>query len=137
MPRPKYKPIIEQTAVKSEHVTATFDPTKHLAFKEAVEVVMMEDLGYAKDAGVSPVAVSQPFRLFSKEAIGQMRAEILKPEVMKNCAFRSNIAACQLRGYAKKYPHFLMQPWHYILTICTTDSLHSLMMHGPVQKLSL
>jgi len=62
----------------------------------------MSDIGYPEDAGVSPIAVSQPFRLFSVEAIEQMRAEIFNPIVMEKCGFRSNLAACQLRGYCPK-----------------------------------
>ena len=64
---------------------------------------MMEDIGYSADTGVSPVAVSQPFRLFSTECIQKFRDEVLTDEVMKNCLYQSNLAACQLRGYATKY----------------------------------
>jgi hypothetical protein len=79
-----------------------FEASKHLAF-EMPEVVMMEDIGFAKDAGVSPVAVSKPFQLFSHEAVQQMRREVL--DVRDNHpenVFSSNIAPCQLRGYAPK-----------------------------------
>lgn len=62
----------------------------------------MEELGYSKDRGVSPIAVSQPFQLFTEEAVHEMRREIFKPEVLENCKYSSNIAACQLRGYAPK-----------------------------------
>jgi len=48
------------------------------------------------------VAVSQPFKLFSDEAVQQMRSEILQPQVMENCGYQSNIAASQVRGYAPK-----------------------------------
>jgi hypothetical protein len=80
-----------------------FEASKHLIF-EAPEVVMMEDIGYAKDAGVSPVAVSKPFPLFSSSAVQQMRREVF--DVRDNHPeniFASNIAPCQLRGYAPKY----------------------------------
>jgi hypothetical protein len=63
----------------------------------------MKDLGFAEDVGVSPVAVSQPFQLFSKEAVQQMRNEILfNPKVIEECSHRSNIAASQVRGYVTK-----------------------------------
>jgi hypothetical protein len=97
---PNVKPILAanlQNVVKSD-----FTPGKHLLVKHPVETIKMVDLGYSPDVGISPVAVSQPFQLFSEEAIEQMRAEILKPEVMENCQYKSNIAACQLRGYSPK-----------------------------------
>lgn len=62
----------------------------------------MEGLGYDKNAGISPVAVSEAFQLFTPEAIQIMRSEIQKPEVQDKFSFSSNLATCQLRGYAKK-----------------------------------
>ncbi|KAI9718332.1 MAG: hypothetical protein M1828_006734 [Chrysothrix sp. TS-e1954] len=89
-----------------------FDPEKHLAFKTPSEIITMPDIGYPEDTGVSPVAVSQPFQLFSDEAVEVMRESIFKPEVMENCKFSSNIAPCQLRGYATKYAPFIYDAWH-------------------------
>lgn len=102
LPRPSFKPIIEHTLKKPVQDAVKFDPKKHLAYTPPTQVTMMKDIGYAEDTGISPMAVSQPFQLFSPEAIQQMRAEIFKPEVMENCSFSSNIAARQLRGYASK-----------------------------------
>jgi len=101
-PKPSYQPIIERSTQKQTTVVPDFDPTKHLAFKPPPSILMMKDIGYAEDTGVSPVAVSQPFQLFSPEAIQHMRTEVIKPEVMKQCGFQSNIAASQVRGYARK-----------------------------------
>lgn len=104
LPRPHYEPNIEQVVApkKANNAAVKFDPKKHIAYIPPSEIIMMKDIGYAEDIGVSPVAVSQPFQLFSKETIRHMREEIFKPEVMDNCSFSSNIAACQLRGYAPK-----------------------------------
>lgn len=103
VPRPNRKPIIEHVATqKVAQNVVDFDPKKHLVNAPTPPVVMMKDIGYAEDVGVSPVAVSQPFQLFSHEAVQQMRREIFKPEVMEHCSFSSNLAACQLRGYAPK-----------------------------------
>lgn len=101
MPKRTFKPIIENSSKRKQgHVE--FDPQEHLAFKEPPDLITMEELGYAKDVGVSPVAVSQPFHLFSHSAVQQMREEILSPRVMSEYQYKSNIAACQLRGYANK-----------------------------------
>ena len=77
----------------------TFDPSKHLKFKAPEKIWSMEEIGLA-DKGVSPVAVSEPFSLFTEEAIQQMRAEILSKPVFENCKYKSNIAQFQLRGFA-------------------------------------
>lgn len=103
LPKPAWKPIIEVDGIPRVNRTPEqFNPKKHLAFTPPEEIIRMTDIGYPEDAGVSPIAVSQPFRLFTREAVEQMRAEIFNPTVLQNCAFRSNIAACQLRGYSPK-----------------------------------
>jgi hypothetical protein len=79
-----------------------FDPKKHLSYVPPTEVMTMTDLGFPEDTGVSHVAVSHAFRLFTQEAIDAMRGEIFQEIVQANCTFSSNIAARQLRGYAKK-----------------------------------
>ena len=76
-----------------------FDPETHLNFKPPSKIFSMEELGF-QDVGVSPNAVSEPFQLFTPEAIKQMRAETLRPEVFENCQYNSNLAKGQLRGYA-------------------------------------
>ena len=79
-----------------------FDPQKHLAFKKPSKIWSMKDISLPENHGISPIAVSEPFRLFSDEAVRRMRAEVLAPEVMDNCQYSSTIAAAQLRGYANK-----------------------------------
>ncbi|QQK44749.1 Aminopeptidase 2 [Penicillium digitatum] len=60
----------------------------------------MEELGFSGSKGVSPVGVSGPFSLFSAEAVHQMRKGVLNPEMGKKYEYSSNLAQCQLRGYA-------------------------------------
>jgi hypothetical protein len=78
----------------------SFDPLKHLNFIPPSMVYSMEDLGYTKSRGVSPIGVSEPFSLFSAEAIQQMRKEVLSGEVFAKWKYSSELAQCQLRGYA-------------------------------------
>lgn len=78
-----------------------FDAKQHLSFQEPDKIWTMEEIGHAS-VGVSPIAVSNPFPLFSKEAIMQMRDEILSDAVQQNCKYKSNLAASQLRGFAPK-----------------------------------
>lgn len=86
----------------SPAVGKLFDPSKHLAYVEPEYIHTMEDLGFPSSRGVSPVAVSDPFPLFSDEAIEIMRSEILSKEVQEKHSYSSDIAAKQLRGYAPK-----------------------------------
>lgn len=99
--RPSFEPIIQgETSGKTCNVT--FDPEKHLAFVPPSMVYTMKDLSL-DDIGVSPVAVSDPFPLFSPEAIQHMRAEVLSDQVWDNCQYSSNLAQCQLRGFAPEF----------------------------------
>ena len=99
--RPSFEPII-QGETSSKTCNVAFDPEKHLAFIPPSMVYTMKDLSL-DDIGVSPVAVSEPFSLFSLEAIQHMRAEVLSEQVWDNCQYSSNLAQCQLRGFAPAY----------------------------------
>lgn len=89
---------VEKAAPEPEHVV--FDPSKHLAFVPPSKVHTMNELGYPNNRGVSPVGVSEPFSLFSVEAVEHMRKEVLTSEVYAKHKYSSEIAECQLRGYA-------------------------------------
>lgn len=99
--RPSFEPII-QGGISKNDCNATFDPDRHLAFKAPAKVHTMKELGL-EDMGVSPVAVSEPFPLFSPEAIRCMRAEVLSDKVWDKCKYSSNLAQCQLRGFAPEW----------------------------------
>lgn len=77
-----------------------FDPAKHIKYTPPSRVWTMEELDYTEGQGISPVGVSEPFPLFSEEAVKQMRAEILSEKVWKKYKYSSNLSQCQLRGYA-------------------------------------
>ncbi len=97
---PAIEPIT-QIAMESL-ATDEFDPKKHIDFKAPLKSYTMSDLKLPEGTGVSPFAVSEPFQLFTPEAVQRMRAEIFKPEVMNHYQYSSNLAQCQLRGYAAK-----------------------------------
>jgi hypothetical protein len=92
---------IKEALAPSERVP--FDASKHLNFSPPSKVWTMKELGYPGSRGVSPVGVSEPFPLFTAEAIRQMRAEVLSDEVWTHYQYSSNIAQCQLRGFAPEY----------------------------------
>ena len=86
-----------------------FDPKKHIAFTPPTNILSMSDLKL-KDSPLSSFAVSEPFRLFSPSAVQHMREEIFQPQVQKY-QVSSNLAAAQLRGYAKTEAPFTYQAW--------------------------
>jgi hypothetical protein len=105
--------MMDATDRIATHAFADFDPAKHSAFKNPPEILTIEDIGFSNNVGISPVAVTQPSQLFTPEAIRIMRAEIANPEVVKNHTFSSNIAANQLRGYARDHAPFTYAAWNH------------------------
>ncbi|KAL2809937.1 hypothetical protein BJX63DRAFT_423418 [Aspergillus granulosus] len=114
LPDPMAKPDFERVSAIGPLSTPEkvfFDPSKHLNFTPPSKVYSMEELGYPKSRGVSPVGVSEPFPLFSAEAIQQMRKEVLSDEVFSKWKYSSELAQCQLRGYAADCAPFVYDAW--------------------------
>jgi len=78
-----------------------FDSSIHLKYAPPKKVYTMTEIDRTGQ-GISPNAVSEPFPLFTEEAIQQMRSEVLSKPVLENCQYSSNLAASQLRGFAPK-----------------------------------
>lgn len=74
-----------------------FDPETHVPFQPPSKIHLMSELGL-EGAGLSPVAISEPFPLFSEEAIKQMRAEIFSEPVLADCQYASTFCTNMIRG---------------------------------------
>ncbi|KAK4945565.1 hypothetical protein LTR10_015184 [Elasticomyces elasticus] len=96
----------------SKTMRTTFDPATHLDFTPPKTVITMKDIGL-EGHGISPVAVSEPFRLFTNEAIQQFRAEIFSKSVLDQCQVSSNFASNMIRAYAADYGPFAYSVWHH------------------------
>jgi hypothetical protein len=94
------KPRIRTKDVLPQSGRVSFNPSKHLEFSPPSKVYTMRELGYPDSRGVSPIGVSEPFPLFTEDAVKQMREEVLCDEVWAQYQYSSNLAKCQLRGYA-------------------------------------
>lgn len=79
-----------------------FDAEKHLNFQPPKSVTTMKEIGLSGH-GISPVAVSEPFPLFSPEAISQIRAEIFSEPVLRDCQYSSSFAKNMIRGMGREY----------------------------------
>ena len=99
--KPAFEPLIRHESLKPTS-DEDFNPQKHLAFVPPSRTYTMEDIKLPKDTGVSPFAVSEPFQLFNEDAVLRMRKEILSKDVWENCQYSSNLAQCQLRGFAPR-----------------------------------
>ena len=78
-----------------------FDAKRHVAFQMPARTYMMAEWGL-EDQGVSPIAASDPFPLFSPEAVQQARREIFSEDVLKSCQFASTFTKNMVRGYSQE-----------------------------------
>ncbi|KAL4798909.1 hypothetical protein BDV19DRAFT_402186 [Aspergillus venezuelensis] len=101
----------------------SFEPSKHLEFKPPSKVHSMKELGFAEDRGVSPIGVTEPFPLFSAEAIQQMRNEVLSDEVFAKWSYSSELSQCQLRGYAEDCAPFVYDAWKHPETLAIMSKI--------------
>ncbi|KAF5002991.1 hypothetical protein FDECE_10465 [Fusarium decemcellulare] len=101
-----------KTASSHGSFGVAFDASKHLAYVPPPKVWSLQDLGYPESQGISPVGVSEPFSLFSDEAINEMRRELFTSEkIWTDHRFSSKYAECQLRGYAREHAPFIYNAW--------------------------
>lgn len=75
----------------------SFDPVKHVNFQPPRSIYTMEQIGL-KGHGISPHAATEPFPLFTEEAITQMRAEIFDEKVLAECQYCSTFNKNMVRG---------------------------------------
>lgn len=94
---------IPQTLIDEAHATtpAKWDVKKHLAYRELPAVHTMKEIGL-EGQGISNTAVSDPFPLFTEEAMMQMRREFFSQEVLDNCRYSSDFNANMIRGMGQK-----------------------------------
>ncbi|CAM1511850.1 Fc.00g093630.m01.CDS01 [Cosmosporella sp. VM-42] len=87
-----------------------FDASKHLEFQPPARIYSMKEIGL-EGHGVSPNAVSEPFSLFTEEAIKQMRVEIFSEEVLENCQYSSTFNKNMVRGMTTARAPFVYDAW--------------------------
>lgn len=103
-------PLVDNMPSLESPGKVSFDAEIHLNFEPPAKIHTMKELGFG-DKGISPIAVSEPFQLFTTDAIKQMRSEVLSKPVWENCKYSSNLAHCQLRGFAPQYAPFVYDAW--------------------------
>ncbi|KAI5456600.1 hypothetical protein BGZ63DRAFT_366747 [Mariannaea sp. PMI_226] len=98
--------IDEAAATKRE----AFDAAKHVKFQPPANIVTMKDIGL-EGHGIAPNAVSDPFPLFTEEAIMQMRAEIFSKECLEECQYSSTFIKRMVRGMGPSRAPFTYDAW--------------------------
>ena len=78
-----------------------FDAKKYVNFEFPKRTYTMQDWGY-ENQGISPIAGSDPFPLFTEAAAKQVRREILSDDVLKTCQYTLTFTRNQVRGYTQK-----------------------------------
>lgn len=78
-----------------------FDAGKHVKFEFPKRTYTMKEWGYGNQ-GISPIAGSDPFPLFTEATVKQVRRELLSEDVLKTCQYASSFTKNQIRGYTQK-----------------------------------
>ncbi|RBQ80659.1 hypothetical protein FVER14953_09549 [Fusarium verticillioides] len=87
-----------------------FDAKKHVNFEFPKRTYTMKEWGY-ENLGVSPIAASDPFSLFTEAAVKQVRRELLSENVLRACQYASTFTKNQIRGYTQKQAPFAHALW--------------------------
>ncbi|KAI5480402.1 hypothetical protein MNV49_000977 [Pseudohyphozyma bogoriensis] len=87
-----------------------FDASKHLAYVPPESRITMKELAL-EDVGISPIAVTAPFPLFSREGVTELRRDILSKEVLDKYTVSSYLAAFQGREFTKNVAPFVHDAW--------------------------
>ncbi|KAI1394407.1 uncharacterized protein F4822DRAFT_439967 [Hypoxylon trugodes] len=88
-----------------------WDPKKHVAYQPPANIHTMREIGI-EGHGISPNAVSDPFPLFSQDAMQQMRREIFSEPVLRDCRYSSDFIANMVRGMGHERAPFTYNAWY-------------------------
>ncbi|CAG9945779.1 unnamed protein product [Clonostachys rosea f. rosea IK726] len=87
-----------------------FHAEKHVTFQPPSRVYTMKEIGL-EGCGISPIATSEPFQLFSQEAVQQCRAEIFSEPVLDKYQFSSTFTKNMIRGISAEDAPFVHALW--------------------------
>ncbi|KAJ9496912.1 hypothetical protein LTR67_005598 [Exophiala xenobiotica] len=110
-------PRLSLKGEESRNERVRFDPAKHLRFQMPEKTYTLDDLKYDTKQAVGHVAATDPFPLFSREAIIEMRRELLSERTIKNCMTYTRPGSVQIRGAAPQYAPFVYEAWTHPETI--------------------
>jgi len=97
-----------------------FDPEKHLCFEPPQSFISLKELLLSEENAISPVAITDPFPLFTVEGVKQMRSDLFRREVVEKYGDRTQPGCYKMRGYSKDTP-FVDSVWRHekVLQACS------------------
>lgn len=128
-----YSKLLESGLIQNENVD--FNPEKHLQYYAGGESAQqkydntrrlsLEELGISDKDLISPVGVSDPFPLFTDEAVSIMKKEVLNKDLFMKYARHSATSSsgldCTIRGFVKNGDKinapFTYQAWTHPKTV--------------------
>lgn len=81
-----------------------FDPAKHMSFQPPQSIITLRELLLSEENACSPVAITQPFPLFSREGVIEMRKDVFRKEVVLKHGQKIKPGVYKMRGYSKDTP---------------------------------
>ncbi|KIW50103.1 hypothetical protein PV05_11723 [Exophiala xenobiotica] len=108
LPQLHYKVEFEPVVVTPP--TPRFDPSKHLCFERPKSLVTLKELLLSEEDAISPIAITEPFPLFTLEGVNQMRADLFRKEVVEKHGNRTLPHCYKMRGYSRDTP-FVDSVW--------------------------
>ncbi|EXJ79430.1 hypothetical protein A1O3_08932 [Capronia epimyces CBS 606.96] len=114
----KLEPFI---STLSAEAVSHFDPSIHLCFQPPKSIITLKELLLSEENAISPVAITEPFPLFTLEGVKQMRADLFRKEVVERHGNRTKPHCYKMRGYSKDTP-FVDSVWRSpeVLQACST-----------------
>jgi hypothetical protein len=105
-------PVFEKVEMelKAPKPVPKFDTSRHLCFESPKEVITLKALLLSEDNAISPVAVTDPFPLFSIEGVKELRGDIFRKEVVEKHGQIFKPGVYKMRGYSKDTP-FVDSVW--------------------------
>lgn len=88
-----------------------FDVAKHLRFTAPKKVYTMKELGLDPPSATSPVAITEPFPLFTIDGVKQLRRDIFRPDIVRKHGWRQKPGVFIVRGSGQDTP-FIHTAWH-------------------------
>ncbi|GAB1196204.1 hypothetical protein APSETT444_005471 [Aspergillus pseudonomiae] len=109
---PATKKLPESLVLSARNVEKQeFDPARHLNIIPPKKILRMADIGL-EGVGISDTAVSEPFSLWTEDAVKQMRAEIFSEAMLENCQVSSSFASNMVRGYNATLAPFIHNAYY-------------------------
>ncbi|KAK5941771.1 hypothetical protein PMZ80_005722 [Knufia obscura] len=105
--------ILPQSLIEGSRITdkQTFDAAKHVNFTPPNKIYTMEEIGLTGQ-GLSSTAISEPFPLFTEEAIRQMRGEVFSQTILDKHQYQSSFASNMIRGHCPEDAPFIWDAWN-------------------------